>query len=348
MTSCILPDADTFAIHKVPRVSIPAFDAAIESATNMMRGVLGLMPMTYMEVLFFFFNGIPRCKGPALLYGSMVFMAIALVLVKALNYDFFGLFAAGRHAIATTKPGCQKALILFWNFTSEGFFFITAQCALVAMQMFKDLALPGPQNWMCPWDDSIVVVIAMSMLYLLLIATIIIVILCANGHFYGQDYILGPLGKELGMNFDRLDPDGTGPEGGMINLEVLFAVLPTTVGVWQDDWNVAAYLMVERAHVYAEELWTPTKCDICQEIHVPYEDLIRAQSRNVSLCYQALPFGLALGKLCEYMNFPPLYYDGRKMKCLLKVKHSRRVEFEFYGVMMNKYLPMASYGSVRF
>ncbi|CAD7947080.1 unnamed protein product [Amoebophrya sp. A25] len=329
-------------VLQVPRISIPAFDDFIDTGTDLMNSILGVAPASYVEILFFLFNGIPRCKGPAVLFGSMNIMAICLVLIKILNYDFFGLFAAGRYAISTTKPSCQQALCLGWNMLMEAFIFVTAQCFLVAVQMFKDLAMPGSQNWMCPWDDGIVVFIALMLLYGLIISFLIIVILCANGHFYGQDYILGPLGRQLGMNFDRLDPDGTGPDGGMINLEVLFAVIPTTFGVWLDDWNVPAYLMVERAHVYAEELWTPHKCDCCGEIHVPYEDIIRAQSRNVSLCYQALPAGLLFGKLCEYMNFPPIYYEGKRMRCLLKVKHSRRLEYEFYGKLMNTWFPRIS------
>ena len=62
--------------------------------------------------------------------------------------------------------------------------------------------------------------------------------LCANGHFLGQDYILKPLGDRMGFDLDRLDPDGAGTGGGLINLNIIMAMLPTTVGIWKDNWNV--------------------------------------------------------------------------------------------------------------
>ena len=205
-----------------------------------------------MEILFFLFNGIPRCKGPAVLFSSMIFLCIMLFLIKFLNYDYFSLFAAAKHTIKTTKPTCQRTLCGVIIFVCDTGVFVIAQVSFMALQTFKDLAVPIPQNWMCPWDDSIVVFIAMAMLYCLIVVLFLMVALCANGHFYGQDYIIGPIGRRLGMDLTRLDPDGVGPSGGMINVDVLFSALPTIFGIWRDDWNVIGYLMVERAYVYAE------------------------------------------------------------------------------------------------
>ena len=70
--------------------------------------------------------------------------------------------------------------------------------------------------------------------------------------------------------------------------------------------------------------------------------MIRAQSRNLSLSMQAIPFGLIVGKLAEYANYPHLYYRGRVMGCVGKWKHSRRVEFLQYDKLMNRIFPMTS------
>mmetsp|Transcript_21889 Transcript_21889/g.55152 ORF Transcript_21889/g.55152 Transcript_21889/m.55152 type:complete len:2190 (+) Transcript_21889:411-6980(+) len=47
----------------IPRISVPAFDSFINGITGTMRSVLGLMPMSYMEVLFFFFQRHPAVQG---------------------------------------------------------------------------------------------------------------------------------------------------------------------------------------------------------------------------------------------------------------------------------------------
>ncbi len=327
---------------QIPRPNIQIMDKFLVDAMRKVLSLLSIWPLTYMEILFFLFNGIPRCKGPSVLFTSMIFMTIVLVLIKFLNYDYFSLYAAARHTVTTTKPSCQRLLCLVGGFGAEAAVFVGVQCSLVAITMFKDLALPIPQNWMCPWDDSIVTFVGLFMIYSLILITLLMVILCANGHFYGQDYIVGPVGRRLGMNLNKLDPDGTGPSGGMIQSDILMASVPTVVGAWVDSWNVKAFLMVERAKIYAEEMRVPHKCENCYEIHVPYADIIRAQSRNVSLSLQALPFGLILGKLCEYMNYPHIYYRGKLMKCLGKVKHSRRSEYAFFGQLMELYFPFSA------
>jgi hypothetical protein len=231
--------------------------------------------------------------------------------------------------VVTTKPTCQKNVTLFSLFVFETFCFAITQCSLLTLHSIFDLAWPGSTGyyWMCPWSDLITQIIALILLYVFIAVTYIAVLVIGNGHFLGQDYIIRPLAKKLGWNLDRLDPDGSGPEGGMVNIEILFAMVPTTVGYWSDNWNVAAYLIMERSKIYAEELRIPHRCAQCGEIHIPYINVIHAQAKSLSLAYQALPFGTVLGKLCEYSNNPPTWYSGKAMQCLGKTRHSMKKEF---------------------
>ena len=57
----------------------------------------------------------------------------------------------------------------------------------------------------------------------------------------------------------------------------------------------------------------------------------------MSFCYQAIPLGLVIGKMTEYLNDPPLYYSGTAMKCLLRTKHSAKKEFRWVGKGMDKH-----------
>jgi hypothetical protein len=323
-----------------PRVKISALDGVFSQLVTLMTWLIQVWPLSYQEILMFFFNGIPRCKGPSLLFSSMIYLGIALANCKFLNYDYFALYAGAKDAVSTTKPTCQKNVTLGLIFAFESFVFAVTQCSLLTLQLFKDLALPGEQKWMCPWSDVTVELVAMVLLYIFIITTFVTVLIIGNGHFLGQDYIIRPLAKTLGWNLDRLDPDGTGPEGGMINIEILFAMVPSTIGVWRDDWNVPAFLLLERAKVYSEELRTPHRCPLCDEIHVPYMDVIRAQAKTLSLAYQALPLGLIFGKMTEYSNNPPLLYRGRLMLCLGRTKHSLKKEYAKIGVLLDWWIPL--------
>lgn len=99
--------------------------------------------------------------------------------------------------------------------------------------------------------------------------------------------------------------------------DVFFAMLPTTFGIWFDNWNVKAFLVDERARIYAKKFKDPQYCTYCGFVHVPYEELIKSTSKTVSLCWQLVPLvGIIMGKVCEYCNFPPLYYRGKSMPCL--------------------------------
>ena len=56
-------------------------------------------------------------------------------------------------------------------FFFEMFVIVFVSISLIALQMFKDLAIPGPQIWMCPWDDTVVTYIGLILLYTLIFST---------------------------------------------------------------------------------------------------------------------------------------------------------------------------------
>jgi hypothetical protein len=143
-----------------------------------------------------------------------------------------------------------------------------------------------------------------------------------NGHFMGQDYLLKSMMVSLNLDLSELDPDNADEDDedgadGFMRTDVLFAMLPTTFGLWFDSWNVKAFLLDERARLYAEKFKDPQYCTYCGYVHVPYQDLIKSTSKTVSLCWQLFPLiGIIMGKVCEYCNFPPVYYRGTAMPCL--------------------------------
>jgi hypothetical protein len=133
----------------------------------------------------------------------------------------------------------------------------------------------------------------------------------------GQDYIIKPVGRFLRINLDDLDPDGTGPDGGMFQCGAQLSILPTITGVWLDWWNVKGYLVKLRAQIYAEQLKEPQPCLRCGQIHIRYTNIMCATGRQISLACQILPFGIIMGKCCEYCNDPPLFYWGEELECCM-------------------------------
>merc|ERR1719498_1485533 len=139
----------------------------------------------------------------------------------------------------------------------------------------------------------------------------------------GQDYLLKDLMVSLNIDLSDLDPDNKADDDeeagvdGFMRTDVLFAMLPTTFGLWFDSWNVKAFLVDERARIYAKKFKDPQYCTYCGFVHVPYEELVKSTSKTVSLCWQLFPLiGIVMGKVTEYCNFPPLYYRGKVMPCL--------------------------------
>merc|ERR1719343_1576375 len=131
----------------------------------------------------------------------------------------------------------------------------------------------------------------------------------------GQDYITREFSTRVGIDLKGLDPDGAGKEGGLFRWNTALSMIPTTLGIWIDGWNVKGFLIKERAVVYATQMRYPETCPHCGEAHVPYWEVMKATGKQLSLAYQLVPFGAIIGKACEYLNDPPLFYWGRSLKC---------------------------------
>merc|ERR1719203_1865996 len=54
--------------------------------------------------------GIPKCEGATVLIGSVALIMVLTVLSIFLNFDMFGLYAAARQTVKSTKPECQRSL----------------------------------------------------------------------------------------------------------------------------------------------------------------------------------------------------------------------------------------------
>eukprot|EP00929_Paragymnodinium_shiwhaense_P118694 TRINITY_DN90611_c0_g1_i1.p1 TRINITY_DN90611_c0_g1~~TRINITY_DN90611_c0_g1_i1.p1 ORF type:complete len:2461 (+),score=603.86 TRINITY_DN90611_c0_g1_i1:174-7556(+) len=260
--------------------------------------------------------GIPQCEGTCVLYASVALIAVLITTTKWLNYDFFGLFAAARQNVKTTRPECQRTFFMGLVLGCLGLTFGLIQCAMVLFSRSVAMANPFRESvWMCEYDDT-----SSMLLGRILIGTSAIVGLFAfyvsvNGHLLGQDWVVAPLSRWLNMNLDELDPDGAGPEGGCIRVNVHLAVLPTFFGVWLDWWNVNAFLIDLRSKVYAEQLMDPQPCLYCGEVHVKYSLLFTASGRQISLASQIIPYGSIIGKTTEYLNEPAMLYWGTELKC---------------------------------
>merc|ERR1719456_1652098 len=93
-------------------------------------------------LLYFLFAGIPRCEGPSLLFAGMCLIAITLVLVRWLNYDYFGLYAAAKQCVKTTKPSCQRTVSVGFVMAFQSLVFTTMQC--VMLMFARSLLMANP------------------------------------------------------------------------------------------------------------------------------------------------------------------------------------------------------------
>eukprot|EP00440_Ansanella_granifera_P014452 gb/GFBE01015706.1/.p1 GENE.gb/GFBE01015706.1/~~gb/GFBE01015706.1/.p1 ORF type:complete len:2679 (+),score=463.31 gb/GFBE01015706.1/:1-8037(+) len=269
--------------------------------------------------------GIPLCEGSCALVGSVCLVMILYGASQWLNYDLFGLFVAARQMVKGTRPECQRifaqAMILVFMSISFG----SIQVTMVLFTRALAFANPFQQaTWICPYDDSLALYIGRVMLSLSALIGLGFVFLCVNGHFFGQDYITARVAKFLDIDLDALDPDGAGDGGGWFRMDVFGAMVPTLAGVWWDPWNINAFLVKERAHVYAMELRDPQPCVTCGKIHTNYELMMTATGRTLSGAVQILPYGAVVAKASEYFNDPPLVYIGDSMSCLKVSKRPRQ------------------------
>ena len=268
--------------------------------------------------------GIPLCEGSTALVGSVALVMILYGASQWLNYDLFGLFVAARQVVKATRPECQRILAQSLILLCLGASFAAVQMTMVLFTRALSFANPFvASTWVCGYDDTLAIFVGRILLSGSSVVGLIFVFLCVNGHFVGQDYITERVAQFLGIDLAALDPDGTGDEGGMFRFDVFGAALPTLFGVWWDPWNIDAYLVRERAHVYSMELRDPQACKVCDKIHVKYELMMTATGRTVSAAVQIVPYGAVVAKACEYLNDPPLVYIGNKMSCL-KVRRIER------------------------
>ncbi|CAJ1349729.1 unnamed protein product [Effrenium voratum] len=286
--------------------------------------------------------GIPLCEGSCALAGSVALVMILYGASQWLNYDLFGLFVGARQVVRATRPECQRVLA-----QSLILFCLSASFAAVQMTMVlftRALAFANPfvvSTWVCEYDDTLAIFVGRLLLTGSSLVGLIFVFLCVNGHFMGQDYITERVANFLGIDLTALDPDGVGEEGGMFRLNVFGAAMPTLFGVWWDPWNIDAYLVHERAHVYSMELRDPQACKRCEKIHVQYELMMTATGRTVSAAVQIVPYGAVVAKACEYLNDPPLVYIGNKMSCLKMRKLERYPAPRKKNVILRTYMLIA-------
>jgi len=261
------------------------------------------------------------------LFSGMWLIAVTLLLIRWLNYDFFGIFVASKQVVTLTRPIFQKSIGLGFVQSFQGGLFLFMQCIMLLFTRALKLVNPleeANQQWNCPYDGDIMsTIVGRTFLIGAAFVALVVTFLCANGHFMGQDYIVGEFSQWIGMDLSGLDPDGTGVDGSMIRFDTFLAMIPTTFGVWMDRWNVRGYLIYERADVYADQLDLPFTCQVCGEAHVPYHDVMAATGRQLSLAWQLIPAGALVGKACEYLNNPPLLYCGSALRCYHEHKHMK-------------------------
>lgn len=304
-------------VLKVPNP--PTVD--VSGLVQVLYDVASVAERFYLAVLSAMFVGAPRCEGPVVILSSCFLIVIALLMVRWLNYDYFGLLTAAKYSAQKTRPTFQKTMAVGATTGVQSVFFIGMQCmmlvctraiSLVEMDPFKE-----SKGWTCPYpDDYISVLTGRIFLSGMAIITLIITFLCANGHFMGQEYIVRDFSKQIDMDLGKLDPDTKLEGGSIIRTGQFFSMIPTTLGIWIDGWNVKGLLLKERAILYAEELRVPTVCPECGFAHVPYFELMKSSGRQLSLAYQIIPFGAVIGKASERFNNPPLLYWGTELKCL--------------------------------
>jgi len=261
--------------------------------------------------------GLPLCEGSCVLVGSVGLVAVLVCAMQWLNYDLFGLFVAARSMSRSTRPECQRIFAQSAIMGMLGLSFAIIQLSMVLFTRALLFANPFQQTvWMCEYDDTLALYMGRTLLFMSALGGVVFVFFAVNGHFMGQDYLLERVGRFLAIDLDGLDPDGTGPGGGIVRCNVFLAAFPTLCGLWLDWWNIEAFLVAERARVYAEVLWDPQPCRTCGKIHTPYDLMMTATGRTISITTQIVPYGALLGKASEYLNDPPFFYWGTKLTCM--------------------------------
>jgi len=295
---------------------LPKFLIPVGELLNLTLSLVDTASST-LGLLFRFSVGIPRCQGPALLLCCVVMISMCSLLFRWIVYDFFGIYASARATVMATRPHCQKYLISGLLFMAQGLIFLVMQACMMLFGRSLSTLDPVTVEWMCPESDLMARIIGRVLINLFAFVGVGLFILAADGHFHGQDYIVQPMADKLNIDLSALDPDGTIDEGGeSFRVDTWLALVPTTLGIWFDHWNIKAYLVKQRASVYTSEFRDPQKCLDCGEHHAPYRDIILATAKQVSLTWQVIPgVGVPIGKICEYFNNPPIFYNGTDLPC---------------------------------
>eukprot|EP00928_Gymnodinium_smaydae_P013283 TRINITY_DN1485_c0_g2_i1.p1 TRINITY_DN1485_c0_g2~~TRINITY_DN1485_c0_g2_i1.p1 ORF type:complete len:2455 (-),score=332.04 TRINITY_DN1485_c0_g2_i1:104-7468(-) len=281
--------------------------------------IMQLSAQLFEDAFYAIFVGIPRCEGPVLMFSGMWLITITIVLIRWFNYDFFGLLAATKAVVEKTRPTFQSKLYVAYVLGLQSGMFLLMQCTLLLFSRAVVLVNVNPfqssTRWNCPYpgEDAAIYV---GRVFLVVVATVAITVtfFCANGHFLGQSYVVKAFSQRVGIPLTKLDRRQP-PEGGVFRWDTMLSFIPTTFGIWIDGWNVRGYFIKERAAVYAKEMQYPEICQKCGVAHVPYHEIMRATSRQLSLAYQLIPGGALIGKGCEYINNPPLLYCGTRLAC---------------------------------
>jgi hypothetical protein len=256
----------------------------------------------------------------------MWLVAITIILLRFLNYDYFGLLLSVKQTVSKTRPLFQKSIAVGVTLVFQSVTFMFMQ--LVMLMFSRALSLlfgvtvypvKASEGWNCPYEgETMSIFIGRLFLIIMGLLAMIVTFLCANGHFLGRMPIVGIFARQCNLDLSGLDPDAADEDAGkLMRWEATLGMLPTTLGFWFDSWNIKGYLIEERARIYADQLRYPIECPHCGTRHIPYEDVIRATSMQISLAWQLFPFvGPLLGKLAEHTNNPPLFYRGTVLKCM--------------------------------
>jgi hypothetical protein len=338
----------------VPYILATVPDVAVDLTplTKLMYDVTGLTTELFQAILRAIFSGVPRCEGPALVVSSIWLIVISLVLIRWLNYDYFGVFTATKHGIMATRPTFQRSMGCGLVLVVQVAMFLMMQCIMLLFGRAVSLMNVNPMaadndRWMCPYEDEqLAIIIGRIFLLFAVVISLSILFVTANGHVFGRRYITKDFQKRVSMDLSGLDPDleecyvcGKPYEGdeenclecgkkkeagsGLLRFDAFLSMIPTTLGIWIDGWNVKGFLIKERATIYADQLGHPDICPHCGVAHVPYWEIMRVTGMQLSLSYQMLPFGAIVGKACEYLNNPPLLYLGSNLCCYNATMHVR-------------------------
>merc|ERR1719420_690579 len=86
---------------------LPTFAQPFQGLAIGVWRLIGEALGTFSKLLALLF-GVPLCEGPTVLIASMMITAVACGLFVWLNYDQFGLLAAGKRSIRSTQPLVNK------------------------------------------------------------------------------------------------------------------------------------------------------------------------------------------------------------------------------------------------